>query len=163
MVMSPKRHRRHSVTITESLAREDQEEEFGGLDLYAHPAKKAAGPGVRVTLSLDEVVIDCGDPCALAKFWSEALGYQIAECDVDIASIEDPTGSGPGMFFQRVPERKAIKNRIHFDLSIWGGDLELAVDQLLSLGARRVEVGDDDVHWWAVLADPEGNEFCVID
>jgi hypothetical protein len=122
------------------------------------PAQSRAG----FTLRLDEVVIDCGEPCALATFWSEALGYELAECDEDVASIEDPSGTGPSMLFQRVPETKSAKNRVHLDLNVGSGDLETAVAQLISLGARRVEVGQASDPWWVVLADPEGNEFCVV-
>ena len=118
--------------------------------------------GAGITLRLDEVVMDCGDPCVLATFWAEALGYEITECDDDIASIEDPDGTGPSMFFQRVPEAKSAKNRVHFDLNVGNGDLEPAVGQLVSLGARKLHAGGGDDRWWVVLADPEGNEFCVV-
>jgi hypothetical protein len=115
-----------------------------------------------VTLRLDEVVMDCGDPCILATFWSEALGYEVTECDDDVASIEDPSGTGPSLFFQRVPEAKSTKNRVHFDLNIGDGDLEPAVAKLVSLGASKVRLKESDGRWWVVLADPEGNEFCVV-
>jgi predicted enzyme related to lactoylglutathione lyase len=114
-----------------------------------------------VGLRLDEVVVDSADPCVLATFWSEALGYELVECDDDVASIEDPTGGSPSLYFQRVPEAKSAKNRVHFDLSVGGEDMEVAIARLVSLGATRIDRGDDDVRWWAVLADPEGNEFCV--
>jgi hypothetical protein len=123
---------------------------------------QAVRAGVGITLRLDEVVVDCCDPCALATFWSEALSYEVTECDDDIASIEDPSGTGPSMFFQRVPEAKSTKNRVHFDLNVGTGDLEPAVAQLVTLGATRVHVGDSGDRWWVVLADPEGNEFCVV-
>jgi hypothetical protein len=106
--------------------------------------------------------MDCGDPCLLARFWAEALAYEVIECDEDLASIEDPAGASPGVFFQRVPEAKSAKNRVHFDLSVGGHDLEAAIAHLVSLGARRVDSGGEDLRWWVVLADPEGNEFCVV-
>jgi hypothetical protein len=61
-----------------------------------------------------------------------------------------------------VPEAKSTKNRVHFDLNVGTGDLEPAVAQLVTLGATRVHVGDSGDRWWVVLADPEGNEFCVV-
>jgi hypothetical protein len=145
-----------TVTPKNAAPAPDQLQSFdrAGLDPSA--------PSTRLSLRLDEVVIDCRDPCLLARFWSEALAYEVTECDDDLASIEDPTGSGPGVFFQRVPEVKSAKNRVHFDLSVGGQELEAAVVQLISLGARRVDAGGEDLRWWVVLADPEGNEFCVV-
>jgi hypothetical protein len=136
--------------------------QVGGLEGLRLDSPGSTRPGVGLNLRLDEVVIDCSDPCVLANFWSEALGYELTECEDDIASIEDPGGPGPSIFFQRVPEAKSVKNRVHFDLNVGGGDLELAVAQLVSLGARRVDDGGTIDRWWVVLADPEGNEFCVV-
>jgi hypothetical protein len=131
-------------------------------DVDAHGKARSSPRGLGINLRLDEVVMDCGDPCRLATFWSEALDYELTECDEDIAAIEDPTGSGPSVLFQRVPEKKSAKNRVHLDLSIGSGDLELVVDHLLSMGATRVDTEDPKTRWWVVLADPEGNEFCVV-
>jgi hypothetical protein len=117
---------------------------------------------IGVGLRVDEVVVDCGNPCLLADFWSRVLGYQVFECDDDIASIEDPSDAGPSICFQRVAEAKSTKNRVHLDLRVASGDLDGTVAQLISLGARRVEVGQDENNWWIVLADPEGNEFCLV-
>lgn len=135
---------------------------FNRRHLVAQGSGQPAHSGVGINLRLDEVVMDCGDPCALATFWSEALGYELTECDDDIASIEDPSGTGPSILFQRVPEAKSVKNRVHFDLNVGGGDLEIAVAQLVSLGARKVDDREGIDRWWVVLADPEGNEFCVV-
>jgi hypothetical protein len=135
---------------------------LGRPDVDAHGKARSSRRGIGINLRLDEVVMDCDDPCLLARFWSEALDYELTECDEDIAAIEDPTGSGPSVLFQRVPEKKSAKNRVHLDLSIGSGDLELAVDQLLSMGAKRVDSEDFRTRWWVVLADPEGNEFCVV-
>src|ERR671915_2486639 len=82
-----------------------------------------------------EIVIDCSDPLALAPFWAEALGYEIDELEVDVASIEHPSDDGPAICFQRVPESKQGKNRVHFDLNVDDGELDGAVERLMSLGA----------------------------
>src|SRR5918999_5052194 len=149
----PERRRRPKMTSDQALA-----ERFDSHDL---DLRADGPPSTGMGLRLDEVAVDCADPCALAAFWSAALGYELVECDDDIASIEDPSGAAPSMYFQRVPEAKSTKNRVHFDLSIAGEDMEVAIARLISLGARRIDDGDDNVRWWAVLADPEGNEFCV--
>ena len=109
-----------------------------------------------------EIVIDCSDPLSLAPFWAEALGYEIDELEEDVASIEHPTDEGPAICFQRVPESKQGKNRVHFDLNVDDDELENAVARLISLGAKQVDVGQGLDRAWVVLADPEGNEFCIV-
>jgi hypothetical protein len=109
-----------------------------------------------------EIVIDCSDPLSLAPFWAEALGYEIDELEADVASIEHPTDEGPAICFQRVPESKQGKNRVHFDLNVDENEFEGAVDRLLALGARQVDVGQGVDRSWVVLADLEGNEFCIV-
>ena len=109
-----------------------------------------------------EIVIDCSDPLSLAPFWAEALGYEIDELEEDVASIEHPTDDGPAICFQRVPESKQGKNRVHFDLNVDDDELENAVARLISLGAKQVDVGQGLDRAWVVLADPEGNEFCIV-
>jgi Glyoxalase-like domain len=111
---------------------------------------------------VEELVVDCTDPSLLARFWSAALGYDIYEDEPDIASIEDPGGGGPSICFQKVPETKQGKNRIHLDLNVEGDELDDAVLTLIALGATKLKWGDDDHKAWVVLADPEGNEFCVV-
>lgn len=112
-----------------------------------------------MTLKIDAVAIDCRDPRALATFWEGALGWRRTEDDPDEVAIEPTDGSVPPLLFLRVPEGKAVKNRLHLDLRPDDRDAEVA--RLESLGARRVDVGQGDVTW-VVLADPEGNEFCVL-
>jgi hypothetical protein len=109
-----------------------------------------------------EIVIDCSDPLNLAPFWAQALSYEIDELEADVASIEHPTDDGPAICFQRVPESKQGKNRVHFDLNVDENDFEGAVDRLIALGARQVDVGQGADRSWVVLADPEGNEFCIV-
>jgi hypothetical protein len=120
--------------------------------------------------TIREIAIDCARPASLARFWAAALdGYAVAPYDdeeierlrsIGIFDVEDdPTvlveGPGPGLFLQRVPEPKRVKNRVHIDLVAADPDSEIR--RLLSLGASIVQTYDS--HVW--LADPEGNEFCV--
>ena len=115
-----------------------------------------------LALTVEELVVDSCHPQRLARFWSEVLGYELYEDEVEIASIEDPNGSGPAICFQKVPESKQVKNRVHLDLHVDEADLDQAVDRLLALGAMRIDAGENPEKSWVVLADPEGNEFCVV-
>lgn len=142
-----------------------------------------------------QVTIDCADPDRLARFWALALGYDLEEPPGDFTSwreywisrglpedevgdgydsIVDPTGVGPRIWFQYVPEAKSLKNRLHFDLLVGGGRsvpidtrMERVVaeaDRLIAAGAterhRQHTPGID--HFFIGLADPEGNEFDVV-
>lgn len=115
-----------------------------------------------VSFRFDELVIDCADPELLAGFWAAVLGYEIRECDEMMAGIEDPRGVHPSICFQKVADEKRAKNRVHFDLDVDEGTFEEAVSQLVALGAREIDVGQGEQRAWAVMADPEGNEFCVV-
>ena len=146
-----------------------------------------------------QITIDCADPARLVDFWAEALGYvpepppggyatwreywkaggvpeeELPEGAGETPeSIVSPTGAGPRVWFQPVPEGKTVKNRLHLDLKLGGGDREapLAVrkeritakkDQLTAAGATLLRVTDDPSagYFSALIADPEGNEFCV--
>jgi predicted enzyme related to lactoylglutathione lyase len=106
------------------------------------------------------VVVDSEDPSALARFWAEVLDWKIvfeSDDEVVIAKDEDQY---PGLVFVPVPESKAVKNRLHIDLA--PDDRDTEVERLLSLGATRADVGQSSEVTWVVLADPEGNEFCVL-
>ena len=107
------------------------------------------------------LVIDANDPRALARFWSEVLGWPITEEDDDGEVLVPPPDGQPGveLLFVPVPEAKSGKNRLHLDLS--PNDQAAEVERVVALGATRVDVGQGDVGW-VVLADPEGNEFCVL-
>jgi len=117
-----------------------------------------------------ELVIDSHDRRGLALFWCDVLGYRIVD-ETDAAveiggkefSAEDARGGPvpPTLIFVAVPEGKTVKNRVHIDVSPIDRDHESEVQRLLDLGARRVDVGQGSAPW-AVLADPEGNEFCVL-
>ena len=139
-----------------------------------------------------QVTIDCVDPRALAPFWAEVLGYRVQEPPGDFDSwdealaamgvpperrndasaVVDPDGAGPRLFFQRVPEGKETKNRVHLDVRAAPGlegeermaALETECDRLVALGARRLRRFEPDPPLGAgfiVMADPEGNEFCL--
>ena len=139
-----------------------------------------------------QITLDCADPARLAEFWAEALGYRVqgpppgfetwaAALDAwhvpeghrnDASAVVDPSGSGPRVFFQRVPEGKRVKNRLHLDVraapGLTGGErmaaLEREADRLVGLGAHRVarlEPAPPTGAGHLVLTDPEGNEFCL--
>jgi Glyoxalase-like domain len=103
------------------------------------------------------VSFDCTDALLVASFWAAALGSDVdEESTADKAYVEAPGWGGPNMWFNRVPEPKTAKNRMHLDLRA-PGDINEEVQRLLGLGATTVR--DDTEH--VVMADPEGNEFCV--
>jgi hypothetical protein len=138
-----------------------------------------------------QVTFDCGDPAALAEFWAVALDYVVQPPPGDFdtwdaaltawgvpedqrnerSAVVDPDGRGPRVFFQRVPEGKTVKNRVHLDVRAAPGRLgdarmaalEEVADALVSRGAARLQRfepgGLDQGH--LVMADPEGNEFCL--
>jgi hypothetical protein len=117
-----------------------------------------------------EVVVDSRDPRKLAAFWSEVLGYQIVDEDetaVEIAGEEQTAEAlragivPPTIVFAPVPEPKTIKNRVHIDLRPIDRTRDEEVERILALGARRVDIGQGE-QTWVVLADIEGNEFCVL-
>jgi arylformamidase len=109
-----------------------------------------------------EVVVDCADPAALATFWGEAVGGTPRVRSDDWASVRDPRPGGLLIGFQRVPEAKTVKNRVHID--IWSDDVATDTQRLEAAGARRVgELVTDATGGFQVLLDPEGNEFCLVD
>jgi hypothetical protein len=138
-----------------------------------------------------QVVIDCVDPAQLAKFWAAALDYTVQPPPEGFASwqdflraqgvpesewnsanaVVDPDQQGPRIYFQRVPEPKTVKNRLHLDLNVSGGlAVPLAarrervgaeVKRLEQLGAAEVQAKELRGEYWVVMRDPEGNEFCV--
>lgn len=106
------------------------------------------------------ITIDAHDPSALAKFWRQVLGYTIAFSEPDEVGIEPPgNDEAPAIVFLPVSDEKAGKNRVHLDLA--PDDQHAEVERLLGLGARRIDIGQGGVSW-VVMADPEGNEFCVL-
>ena len=118
-----------------------------------------------MSASLLAVIVDCHDPLRQADFWAQALGYQVSRRNPDEYQVSDPTGAGGSLYFMKVPEPKAGKNRLHLDL-VTLGPMEAEVARLTAAGAEVVEVRHDppfldhpDI--WTVMRDPEGNEFCV--
>ena len=138
-----------------------------------------------------QVVFDCAEPDRLSRFWAEALHYKLQDPPKGFASWEafleaqgvprsewnsasavvDPEGKGPRIYFQRVPEGKVVKNRVHLDLNVGGGTsvaldqrkprIEAEAQRLAGLGARRVRVFEKSGEYWVAMLDPEGNEFDV--
>ena len=117
-----------------------------------------------------ELAIDCADPAGLARFWCAVLGYQVLDEEDGLVAIGPGVGPAggdhggpvpPTFTFARVPEGKTVKNRLHVDLSPSDREQADEVARLLELGARRADVGQGEQSW-VVLADPEGNEFCVL-
>lgn len=112
-----------------------------------------------MSLQWDSIVIDCTDPLLVASFWSEALGLELHGPNDDDDLWLEPGSDCPAILFGQVPEVKSVKDRIHLDLR--SGDQAAEVERLISLGARRIDIGQGDVTW-VVMADPEANEFCVL-
>jgi len=112
-----------------------------------------------VGLEWEQTNVDARDPVVLGRWWQQALGWVVVDETPDVFEIRPTTDKLPGLLFVRVPESKTVKNRLHLDFRPEDRDLE--VDRLLELGAVRVDVGQGE-RPWIVLADPEGNEFCVL-
>lgn len=119
-----------------------------------------------------QVTFDCAEPERVARFWSEVLGYVVppdASGFDDWSACVDPTGAGPRLYFQRVPEGKTVKNRVHLDVRVGTGlvgaerlaALEAECARLVPLGATRLELLDDGTDSCIVMQDVEGNEFCI--
>ncbi|HEV2796919.1 MAG TPA: VOC family protein [Nocardioides sp.] len=124
---------------------------------------------------LTEISLDCHDPDRLAEFWTAVLDWvvihhepglvEIGPAGRDDGALLDAVRSGPvapTMFLAAVPEGKVAKNRVHFDVSPIDRSQDEEVDRLLGLGASHADVGQTGEESWVVLADPEGNEFCVL-
>jgi hypothetical protein len=137
-----------------------------------------------------QVAFDAANPMALAEFWAAALGYivqpppegfesweafadavGIPEADRgNLAAVIDPDGGGPRILFQKVPEAKTIKNRVHLDVNVTDREssaeeqrstIDAEVDRLVAVGANRLDDFDGPTGTWTVMQDVEGNEFCV--
>lgn len=116
-----------------------------------------------------QVTFDCAEPERVARFWAEVLGYVVPP-DAPVVCM-DPTGVGPRMYFQQVPEGKVVKNRVHLDVRVGTGlvgeerlaALEAECARLIPLGATRYELllADDENESCLVMQDIEGNEFCL--
>jgi hypothetical protein len=112
-----------------------------------------------VTLEWEQTVVDAADPVALGRWWTEALGWVVLNDAADEFEIRPAPDRLPGLIFVPVAEPKPAKNRLHLDFR--PDDRDREVERLLGLGATRVDIGQGEQPW-VVLADPEGNEFCVL-
>jgi catechol 2,3-dioxygenase-like lactoylglutathione lyase family enzyme len=116
-----------------------------------------------MSLVVSQLTVDARDPLALARWWSEVLGWRVVEEDVDEIALQPPGDAATEWLFCRVPEAKQGKNRLHVDLRPQDGSSQAAeLDRLRALGAVPVDVGQGPDVTWHVLADPEGNEFCLL-
>ena len=120
-----------------------------------------------MALDVATLTIDCHDPRALARWWGSALDWKITyetppeESDNDLeVAIGPKSGAVWDFLFIQVPDEKVVKNRLHLDLR--PEDQQAEVDRLLAMGAKKVNVGQGDDVTWVVMADPEGNEFCIL-
>ena len=110
---------------------------------------------------LASVVVDSHDPPALARFWADAIEWVIGSEEAGGTSLHHPSAGPPDIDFVRVDDPKVVKNRVHLDLVAPDDDVEAEAARLVALGAAPVDIGQGNVPW-VVLADPEGNEFCVL-
>lgn len=138
-----------------------------------------------------QIVLDCADPAGLAQFWATALGYKLQDPPEGYASwpewlsaqgvpedqwnsasaVVDPMGQGPRLYFQRVPEPKTVKNRVHLDLNVGGAHgtpleerrtrVDAEAERLTAAGAARLREMEERGEYWVNMQDPEGNEFDV--
>jgi predicted enzyme related to lactoylglutathione lyase len=114
-------------------------------------------------VQLHHIVIDAHDLPALAGFWSEALGWPVLSAREREVVVGPRVDAPVGLCFMPAGEsRKTVKNRVHLDLTTTAEDREAEIERLIGLGARRVDIGQSGTESWDVLADPEGNEFCVV-
>jgi hypothetical protein len=113
-----------------------------------------------MALVWEQVVVDAADPVALGRWWGEALGWVVVNDSAEEYEIRPSPDRLPGLCFVVGTDPKTVKDRLHLDFRPDDQDAEVA--RLLGLGARRADIGQGDDVSWVVLADPEGNEFCVL-
>lgn len=128
-------------------------------------ADAADGRLPETSLGIQCIVVDCHDPRTVAEFWQQALGWRRTVDGPDEIVVEPPAGTpadgiAPDLLFLPVSDPTPGKNRLHLDLRPADQDAELA--RLEALGARRVDIGQGMGRSWIVMADPEGNEFCLL-
>ncbi len=112
-----------------------------------------------MSLEWEQTVVDAHDPVALGRWWAQVLGWIVFNDDPDEFEIRATPDRLPGLLFARGSDPKVVKDRLHLDFRPDDRDAEVA--RLLELGATHVDIGQGDQSW-VVLADPEGNEFCVL-
>jgi predicted enzyme related to lactoylglutathione lyase len=119
-----------------------------------------------VVAQLDTVSFDCADPKHLADFWARSLGWDVGDADDDEDAFISPAGTTDdtpwqGIYFQKVPEGKVVKNRVHLDLRPLDS-MSKEVERSVELGATVQGRVDVEGSFWTVMLDPEGNEFCIL-
>jgi predicted enzyme related to lactoylglutathione lyase len=112
------------------------------------------------------VVVDCRDSLSQATYWATALGHQVSERNAHEYEVSDPSSGGTPLYFMNVPEAKTVKNRLHIDITT-DGALDDEVARLSAMGGSLIEMRQDpptlaNPDTWAVMRDPEDNEFCVF-
>ena len=116
-----------------------------------------------MTLRIDALNVDATDAATIGRWWAEVLGWQIGEEDADslliAPGVVDGATTGQAILFYDVPDVKVVKSRLHLDFTTDEPEKDIA--RLEAMGAVRVDIGQGDVRW-VVMADPEGNEFCVL-
>jgi catechol 2,3-dioxygenase-like lactoylglutathione lyase family enzyme len=115
-----------------------------------------------VVSALSVIVINAVNPRVIVDFWCAVLGWDVLEEDDDVVSIGPADGTSPTLDVCRVPDAKTAYNRLHFDLRADGSTRDDELQRLLALGATLTDVGQPGDASWVVLADPEGNEFCLL-
>ena len=114
---------------------------------------------------ISELVIDCQDPQRLATFWCEVLDFIVLDTDdgaIEIGPREGFGGLQPTLVFSPTTDPKAGKSRLHIDVNATDRDQDAELERLLKLGARPIDIGQTGAESWHCLADPEGNEFCLL-
>ena len=112
-----------------------------------------------MSLVWEDLIVDARDPVELGRWWQRALGWIVANDDPEEFEIRPAEDQLPGLLFASVPEAKSVKNRLHLDFR--PDDRDAEVRRLVDLGATHADIGQGEQSW-VVLADPEGNEFCVL-
>ena len=114
---------------------------------------------IGMSLEWEQTIVDAHDPVVLGRWWLEALGWVVVDDDPRCYEIRPTPDQIPGLLFVRVADVKSVKNRLHLDFR--PDDRDAEVERLLALGATRADI-DQGEQSWVTLADPEGNEFCVL-
>lgn len=109
---------------------------------------------------LGYVIVDCVNAERVARFWSQVLGLKVTDRSYPYTDLARSADGAPVISFQQVTERKTIKNRIHLDVKV--GDLEIATKRIEKIGGKLLRVCHEGPYTWRVMADPEGNEFCIV-
>ena len=118
---------------------------------------------VSMPVHVHHIVIDAHDLTALADFWAEALHWSVLSTREREVVVGPDVDAPIGLCFMPAGDTtKTVKNRVHLDLTTTAGDRDAEIERLIALGARRVDIGQTGQESWDVLADPEGNEFCVV-